>query len=110
MSHNSQQPPTKEQIARLAYEMYLHRGSKNGCALDDWLAAEKKLSKQYSSSTKKTRTVAAHQGRQSPLVFATDSKHDSPAHHDRIDPCREFPIQASKKLDDAHNDTVRRNW
>ena len=39
------QQPEYEQIARLAYELYLDRGAEEGLALDDWLAAERELTK-----------------------------------------------------------------
>lgn len=32
--------PTKEQIEKRAYEIYLARGCEDGDAVDDWLAAE----------------------------------------------------------------------
>jgi len=85
-----EQFPTEEQIARRAYELYLDRGSKNGRDVDDWLTAENELLAQYSSSSRKTRTVAAGQRRSARLSEA-DSKHESPAHHDRINPHRKSP-------------------
>ena len=36
--------PTDEQIARRAYELYLHRGQTPGHELEDWLQAERELS------------------------------------------------------------------
>lgn len=36
--------PTREEIERRAYEIYLMRGSEEGQALADWLAAEQELS------------------------------------------------------------------
>jgi len=35
--------PTKAEIARRAYEIYLARGGSHGCDLDDWLQAEREL-------------------------------------------------------------------
>ena len=35
--------PTAEQIEKRAYELYLERGSEDGHALEDWLAAEREL-------------------------------------------------------------------
>lgn len=35
--------PTKEQIQKRAYELYLARGCKPGMDVEDWLAAEKEL-------------------------------------------------------------------
>ncbi|MBV9873166.1 MAG: DUF2934 domain-containing protein, partial [Verrucomicrobia bacterium] len=39
--------PTYEQIARRAYELYLDRGDKPGSQHEDWLAAERELSKKW---------------------------------------------------------------
>ena len=35
--------PTKEQIEKRAYELYLARGCEPGKAVDDWLSAEREL-------------------------------------------------------------------
>ena len=35
--------PTREEIARRAYELYLARGGREGSAIDDWLEAERQL-------------------------------------------------------------------
>jgi DUF2934 family protein len=37
-------PPTREQIAKRAYELYLERGSVEGHHEEDWLLAEAELS------------------------------------------------------------------
>jgi hypothetical protein len=39
--------PSQEEIARLAYELYVKRGRVNGFAVDDWLAAERQLTHHY---------------------------------------------------------------
>ncbi len=36
--------PTREQIARRAYEIYLDRGGSHGYDIEDWLQAEQELS------------------------------------------------------------------
>jgi Protein of unknown function (DUF2934) len=36
-------PPTREAIARRAYELYLQRGSVSGYEVEDWLQAEAEL-------------------------------------------------------------------
>jgi hypothetical protein len=36
-------PPTHEAIELRAYFRYVNRGCVDGCALDDWLAAEEEL-------------------------------------------------------------------
>lgn len=35
--------PTSERIEKRAYALYLERGSEDGHALEDWLAAEREL-------------------------------------------------------------------
>jgi hypothetical protein len=35
--------PTRERIARRAFELYTERGKQPGYALDDWLRAEREL-------------------------------------------------------------------
>ncbi|MGH2396247.1 MAG: DUF2934 domain-containing protein [bacterium] len=35
--------PTREEIERRAYELYLGRGATDGHALEDWLQAEREL-------------------------------------------------------------------
>jgi hypothetical protein len=37
-------PPTPEQIAAEAYNIYCARGCGDGAAIDDWLEAERRLS------------------------------------------------------------------
>jgi len=37
------EPPSREEIARLAYHLYETRGRGNGQDVDDWLAAEDAL-------------------------------------------------------------------
>ena len=36
-------PPTRDQIAQLAYQIYERRGRKDGKDVDDWLSAEQVL-------------------------------------------------------------------
>jgi hypothetical protein len=36
-------PAPQEEIRRRAHEIYLERGEQPGCALDDWLQAEREL-------------------------------------------------------------------
>jgi Protein of unknown function (DUF2934) len=43
--------PSREEIARRAYEIYVSRGRKNGGDIDDWLTAEQELRGQQSSSS-----------------------------------------------------------
>ena len=42
-------PPTEEQIARRAYELYRERGGEDGYDLEDWLRAERELREGRSS-------------------------------------------------------------
>ena len=39
--------PTRNEIARLAYEFYERRGREDGYDVDDWLAAERRLTRHY---------------------------------------------------------------
>ena len=39
--------PTRDEIARLAYEFYETRGRRDGQDVDDWLAAEQQLTRHY---------------------------------------------------------------
>lgn len=50
MADEHQQVPTREQIEHRAYELYVQRGGENGQDLEDWLAAEKELRNQHSST------------------------------------------------------------
>lgn len=34
---------TQERIAKRAYELYLERGCREGCALEDWVDAEREI-------------------------------------------------------------------
>ena len=43
--------PTREQIARLAYDFYVRRGRRDGHDVDDWMAAELALMRPYRSTT-----------------------------------------------------------
>lgn len=38
-------PPSRDEIARLAYHLYETRGRRDGRDLDDWLAAEGELTR-----------------------------------------------------------------
>lgn len=39
--------PSRDEIARLAYLLYERRGRREGCAVDDWLSAERELTHHY---------------------------------------------------------------
>ena len=49
--------PSHADIARRAYELYLRRGAEHGLALQDWLEAERDLSKPQKRSAR-TRAIA----------------------------------------------------
>ena len=54
--------PTKEQIERRAYHLYIERGGENGHDLEDWFAAERELtemSQPAASSVQKARAAAS---------------------------------------------------
>lgn len=38
--------PTREDIERRAYEIFLERGGTQGCEMEDWLQAERELKRQ----------------------------------------------------------------
>ena len=39
--------PSRDEIARLAYELYDMRGRRDGHDVDDWLSAERELARHY---------------------------------------------------------------
>ena len=41
------EPPSRDEIARLAYHFYETRGKLDGQDVDDWLAAEHELARHY---------------------------------------------------------------
>jgi Protein of unknown function (DUF2934) len=41
------EPPSRDEIARLAYHLYETRGRCDGQDVDDWLAAEQELTRHY---------------------------------------------------------------
>ena len=41
------EPPSRDEIARLAYHLYETRGRRDGWDVDDWLAAEQELIRHY---------------------------------------------------------------
>jgi len=41
------EPPSRGEIARLAYHIFETRGRQDGQDLDDWLAAEQQLKRHY---------------------------------------------------------------
>jgi Protein of unknown function (DUF2934) len=49
--------PDHEQIARYAYELFLSRGAEDGRDLQDWLEAERRLTKAPQRSGKKPARV-----------------------------------------------------
>ena len=40
-------PPSREEIARLAYQFYEARGRQDGQDVDDWLSADQELKRHY---------------------------------------------------------------
>ena len=43
----SLEPPSRDEIARLAYHFYETRGRRDGQDVNDWLAAEQELTRHY---------------------------------------------------------------
>ena len=41
------EPPSRDEIARLAYRIYEARGRRDGRDVEDWLAAERELARHY---------------------------------------------------------------
>jgi len=41
------EPPSRDEIERLAYRLYERRGRRDGRDLDDWLTAEQELTHHY---------------------------------------------------------------
>jgi hypothetical protein len=41
------EPPSRDEIARLAYHFYETRGRRDGLDVDDWLEAEEVLTRHY---------------------------------------------------------------
>jgi hypothetical protein len=39
--------PTRDEVARLAYEFYETRGRRDGLDVDDWVAAEQQLTRHF---------------------------------------------------------------
>jgi hypothetical protein len=58
-SHSSSANPTHEEIAALAYEIYISRGAGNGGEVEDWLQAESELLAQAVTPTPKSKSTAA---------------------------------------------------
>jgi hypothetical protein len=51
--------PSKTEISRRAYALYLLRGCGDGRDVEDWVRAEKELSDEYVAGTAKTKTAQA---------------------------------------------------
>jgi hypothetical protein len=49
--------PSSDEVARLAYELYLQRGGEHGKDVEDWVRAEKELSGEPVAETAKTRAT-----------------------------------------------------
>ena len=53
--------PTREQIERRAYEIYLARGGEDGSDVADWMMAEQELKASQGSALRATTTGKSHQ-------------------------------------------------
>jgi len=51
--------PSSDEVARLAYELYLQRGGGYGKDVEDWVRAEKELSGEPAGENAKTRATQA---------------------------------------------------
>jgi hypothetical protein len=47
-------PPSQQDIAQRAYELYIQRGSKPGKDIDDWVRAEKELGAEALTASART--------------------------------------------------------
>ncbi len=56
---NRSDAPTHDEIALMAYEIYLSRGATDGQDLEDWFQAERTLFAQPETSVRKSRTTTA---------------------------------------------------
>jgi hypothetical protein len=54
--------PSREEITRRAYGLYLERGGEHGSDVDDWVKAEKELCDEPVAGLAKTRTAQAGRG------------------------------------------------
>jgi hypothetical protein len=52
------QPPTQEQIALRAYQIYLERNGAPGNPLEDWVRAERELAESPKKTRSKTKIVS----------------------------------------------------
>jgi hypothetical protein len=52
------QPPTQEQIALRAYQIYLERNGAPGNPLEDWVRAERELAEGPKKTRSKTKIVS----------------------------------------------------
>ena len=48
-----------EDVARRAYELFLSRGAQHGCDVDDWLEAERQLTRDSGPPRTTTRRLAS---------------------------------------------------
>lgn len=64
MAEKLQNLPSREQIERRAYEIYLQRGGVDGSDLADWLMAEEELKASFKESAASERTDHSQRSRQ----------------------------------------------
>ena len=56
---NKRKEVSHEDIAQLAYELYIQRGGQPGNETDDWLRAEEELNNQINRGSMRARAVSA---------------------------------------------------
>ena len=66
--------PTKDEITRLAYALYLLRGCEPGSDVEDWVKAEKELSERQPQTARAAHDAAASHLR--PVWFDKSSDRD----------------------------------
>ena len=51
--------PSKDEISRVAYSLYVQRGCEPGKDVEDWIRAENELSSEFGVGTVKTKAAQA---------------------------------------------------
>ena len=91
--------PTREEISRRAYEMYLSRGRKNGSDIDDWLAAERELREQQSGTSQTKRPL---------MVTGTVMDRNAPLEQNFQAALRENAMRQNAARDNATRENITR--
>jgi hypothetical protein len=52
--------PSKDEISRVAYALYLQRGCEQGKDVEDWISAEKELSEIFAEPVRPKAALVGH--------------------------------------------------